>query len=126
MDPFIEPTDQLIRTTLLLSLQRALVGTVRPSLRAVTCGWSGTEVIIRYIFDGPIDPEEHEDMLVVGTEVIADFRSPWTIDDQVIRVDYPASLADHFLDRWAYMRKEAPLKNGEGELAAASNPPISE
>lgn len=107
-DPFIEPTDRFIMTELRLSLQRALVGAVPPSLRAVTCGWAGTEVQIRYIFDGPINPDEHEDMLCVGTEVIADFPSPWTIDEQAVRVDHPESLAPHLLRAWAYMRKEAP------------------
>lgn len=121
-DPFVEPTDRFIRTTLLLSPRRALVGAVPPSLRGVTCGWSGTEVKIRYIFDGSIDPDEEDDILVVGAEVIADFPSPWTIDDQALRVDCPEGLAAYLLDRWAYMREEAPPDDAHGRPPATNGP----
>ncbi len=100
-----EPVNQAL---LLRSLQRALVGAVPASLRAVTCDWTDTTFLLRFIFDGPIDPDNYEDMQVVGTEVIADFPPEVAFDEQIIRVDYPASLAAHFLRAWAYMRNEGP------------------
>jgi hypothetical protein len=45
-------------------------------------------------------------MRIVGAEVVADFLSPVTIDEQIIRVDSPASLNEHALETWAYIRKE--------------------
>ena len=96
------------QTLLLRSLQRALIGAVPASLRAVTCDWTDTTFLLRFIFDGPIDPDDYEDMQVVGTEVIADFPPEVAFDEQIIRVDYPASLAPHFLQVCAYMRKEGP------------------
>ena len=103
-----ERMDQLLRTELLLSLQRALVGVVPSSLRAVTCDWAEAKITIRYIFDGAIRSDDAIDMLAVGEDVISDFRDTMELDDQIIRVDHPAALAPHFLRAWAYMRKEAP------------------
>ena len=88
-----ERLDELLRTELLLSLQRALVGAVPASLRAVTCDWGETKVTLRYIFDGPVDPYD--------------------------AVDHPAGLAPHFLRAWAYMRKEGPTGDVRLLLAGA-------
>jgi hypothetical protein len=95
------------RSDVLLSVQRALLGAVPSSLRGVACGWNDKQITLRFIFDGPIDPDEEQDMNVVGTEVIADFHAPATIDEQVIRVDSPNSLSGYALQAWAYIRKEA-------------------
>ncbi len=42
----------------------------------------------------------------MGSEVIADFSAPATIDEQIVRADYPSSLNEHALQAWAYIRKE--------------------
>ncbi len=85
------------RSSVLLSVQRALLGAVPSGLRGVACGWNETQITLRFIFDGPIDPDREQDMNVVGTEVIADFDAPATIDEQVIRVDSPKSLSGYAL-----------------------------
>jgi hypothetical protein len=102
----VDPHDD-IRSSLLLSVQRALLGAVPPSLRAVTCDWVGTEIRLRFVFDGPIDPDDHEGAQIAGTEVIADFSSPWTIDEEIVRLDYPADLNEEALPHWVYLRKES-------------------
>jgi hypothetical protein len=94
------------RTALLLSLQRALLGAVPHSLRAVTCNWEGTKIKLRFVFDGEIDEEDYETAGIVGTEVIADFPAPWTICEDIVRVDYPGTLCPRPLALWAYRRKE--------------------
>jgi hypothetical protein len=91
---------------LLLSVQRALLGVIPPSLRAVTAEASGTEVRLRFVFDGPIDEDDLDSAHIAGTEVVADFPSPWTIDDQLVRLDYPADVREAALQHWAYLRKE--------------------
>ena len=108
-----ERMDQLLRSELLLSLQRALVGVVPTALRAVTCDWAEAKITIRYIFDGPIRSDDAIDMLAVGEDVVSDFRETMELDDQIVRVDHPEPLAPHFLRAWAYMRKEAPC-GGDG------------
>ncbi len=106
-----ERLDQILRAELLLSLQRALVGAVPASLRAVTCDWDETKITLRYIFDGPASPYDTDALLAVGAEVASDFRDTVALDEQIVRVDHPAGLAPHFLRAWAYMRKEEPTED---------------
>jgi hypothetical protein len=100
------------RTAVLLSLQRALLGAVPSSLRGVACGWDDERITLRYIFDGPINKDDEQDMYVVGTEVVADFNGLATIDEQILRVDRPQSLDGHALKAWAYIRKEPNAQQG--------------
>jgi hypothetical protein len=118
-----ERLDQLLRADLLLSLQRALVGAVPASLRAVTCDWDETKITLRYIFDGPANPYEVDALLAVGAEVASDFRDTVALDEQIVRVDHPAGLAPHFLRAWAYMRKEEPTEDMRLLLAGAGGDP---
>ena len=118
-----ERLDQILRAELLLSLQRALVGAVPASLRAVTCDWDETKITLRYIFDGPASPYDADALLAVGAEVASDFRDTVALDEQIVRVDHPAGLAPHFLRAWAYMRKEGPTEDMRLLLAGAGGDP---
>ena len=95
------------RPAVLLSVQRALLGNVPASLRAVACGWTERAITLRSIFDGRVSAELADAMRAVGSEVIADFPAPTTIDEQILRIDWPAGLEDRALQAWAYRRKEA-------------------
>ena len=113
-----ERVDQLLRAEVLLSLQRALVGAVPASLRAVTCDWSETTVTLRYVFDGPVDPFDADRMMAVGGEVAADLGCALALDEQIVRADHPAGLGRHFLRAWAYMRHEGPTEDLPLELGS--------
>jgi hypothetical protein len=76
-----------------LSVQSALLGAVPAALREVSCGWEGTEIKLRFVFDGKIDPDDIESARIVGTEVVADFSAPWTVSEEIIRIDYPNDLS---------------------------------
>jgi hypothetical protein len=95
-----------MRESLLLEIQRALLGVVPASLRAVTCGWSDKQIILRFIFDGAFDEEDKESMQFVGTEVIAGFPEYDKVTEEIIRVDYPNDLRSYSLQAYAYLRKE--------------------
>ncbi|WP_256750500.1 hypothetical protein [Mesorhizobium sp. Mes31] len=95
-----------IRATLLLSLQRALLNAVPLNLRAVSCDWEGTDIKLRFVFDGEVSDANFDEVQIVGAEVIADFPAPWTISEDVVRLDYPADTRPGSLAHWAYMRKE--------------------
>jgi hypothetical protein len=90
----------------LLSVQRALLGAVPRSLRAVTCALHPDRIVLKFIFHGPISDTDKEDMQVVGTEVVADFHAPMKIEEQIVRIDYPGDMRPHGLQAWAYWRKE--------------------
>lgn len=93
-----------VRAELLLSVQRALLGAVSPSLRGVTVGWQDNLIRLRFYFDGPISDEEYSAVQVVSTEVIADFQSPWEINEEILRLDPPTPL--ECLEAWAFLRRE--------------------
>lgn len=118
-----ERLDQLLRADLLLSLQGALLGVVPASLRAVTCDWAETRITLRYIFDGPVHPDDADGMMAVGAEVAADFRGTVALDEQIVRADHPAGLERHFLRAWAYMRKEEPTGDTHRRLAGTDDSP---
>lgn len=99
-------TDADIRLNILLLAQRGLLFAVPPNLRAITCGWSGTTVNVRIVFDGPISNDDEESARMVGTEVVAGFPSPWTVTEEFVRLDYPADLRSDALPLWVYARKE--------------------
>jgi hypothetical protein len=101
--------ETIVRQKLLLSVQRALLGAVPAALRQVSCGWSGQEIKLRFVFDGEINPDDYESCQMVGSEVIADFNAPWTINEGILRLDYPADFRERREDvtmTLAYLRKE--------------------
>jgi hypothetical protein len=81
-----DPDGWPLRGSLLLSVQRALLGEVSPSLRGVTVGWRDHLILLRFYFDGAVTEEDREAMSVVGAEVIADFTEPWDIHEEVIHL----------------------------------------
>jgi hypothetical protein len=94
------------RATLLLSVQRALLGVVPASLRAVFCERDGTRILLRFVFDGDVGPEQRDDMQIVGSEVVSDFPDVTRIEEDIVRVDAPAGLGPYALAACAYWRKE--------------------
>ncbi len=100
-------SDVEIRTKLLLSVQRALLGAVSPSLREVSCGWQDHKISLRFVFDGKILETDREAAHIVGSEVIADFPDDWDIDEDIVRLDAPAKLVlPHDKSVLAYRRRE--------------------
>ena len=96
-----------------------MLDAVSAALRSVTCRWEGTEIKLRFLFDGQISEADEESARIAGTEVVADFPSPWTLVEEIERCDYPADMQSRALPLWAYARKETP---SEGEpLRSFSN-----
>lgn len=64
-----------------LSVQSALLGSITPNLYAVTAGLSETTVIFRAFYYVKPSEDEIEAMQLATTYIIADFPSPYTIDE---------------------------------------------
>lgn len=82
------------RTLVLLSLQRAMLGEVFPSLRAITVEWSDRAVKFFAYIDGSLADEDAESLSCISAEVAADFWEGVDIDYEVVRLDLPSSIAD--------------------------------
>lgn len=87
-----------------LSAQRALLGVVPPTLRAVVLSVTDGNVAVRCYFDGSIQPEDQESMSFAETEMMADCGSGETVSTQCLRMDAPTPISDDGV--WVYSRRE--------------------
>ena len=91
----------------LLSIQSALLGVVTPELRSVMAGFCKEKKVlsINFYYDGEVS----KDLIDLWESVIAkvglDLETGYSLDGKVERVDFPKKI--HFLERYAYLRKEA-------------------
>jgi hypothetical protein len=92
------------RVLLLLSVQRALVGAVSPSLYGVCVAFEAKTVLLTLYIAETASEEEVEDLRVVGTEVIADFSESFVVDDRFVPVadlDEPLPTVGD----WVYLQR---------------------
>lgn len=92
------------RTSVLLSVQRALLDRVVPALRAVVVSWSSKEVHARCFFNGEIASDIRDEISCAETEVLADFVPEVTVRFECIRVDAPCAIDAE--GEWVYARRE--------------------
>jgi hypothetical protein len=100
-------TAGVTRLDVLFSVQRALLGEVRPNLRAVTANYDDCHVLVTLYFDGPISDGDRETTSEIETEVIAYFPSTIEVRANWIRADAPGRIDDAGL--WIFARKEPEL-----------------
>jgi hypothetical protein len=93
-------------TELRMSAQRALLGAVPSSLRAVSLEWRGDTIHFRAVFATDATEDDVELVSIAATEVIADFVAPATIHEEWIHLDPPAK-PEH-LKYLVFLRAEKP------------------
>ncbi len=101
----MEGKDHSLRTRILLSAQRALLGEVPPSLRMVALDWDEKRIHLQCYFDGPVSEEDRESMESVTTEMIADFFPGLNVELRIIRLDAPSRM-EQPARAVAYLRRE--------------------
>src|SRR3954470_2933392 len=101
------------RISVLLSVQRALLGEVGSQLRGVRVSYGEANIRIEAYFDGSITEDDRESMSCVETEVIADFPDSVDVRCEVVRLDAPARLPQ--VESWVYHRKESVPPSDEPE-----------
>jgi hypothetical protein len=115
---------------LLLSLQRALLGTITPNLRAVTVDFVeiNSYLNICFFYHGEVSEEVAEDINCALTEI--DLDPPIIFnrnEDFIIRLDYPQKIPVQ--GRIVYLRNEYPpllFKQKKSiEMANQSLPPMA-
>jgi hypothetical protein len=96
-----------MRSKLLLSLQRGLLGAVHPQLReaSIEADEQAKIIRLRFEYDGEPEFETQESCSCVATECIADFPSPWQLEEQHMAVPHPSALQP--LKLIAFLRYEA-------------------
>ncbi|MEQ1506590.1 MAG: hypothetical protein ABMB14_30460 [Myxococcota bacterium] len=97
-------TAEITRVRVLVSLQRALLGEVFPSLRALTVEWGPGRVKFWAYVDGEPFPEDTESLSCVSAEVAGDFDADVAVEYEIVRRDAPAPIGDTRV--FAYRRRE--------------------
>ncbi|WP_308993699.1 hypothetical protein QLS71_007985 [Mariniflexile litorale] len=94
-----------IRTRLLISMQRALLGMIYPSIRAIAVGFNKTEKlkVICYLDREPIE-YDYENINDITGEVCSDIEFVKVEEVCVFNLK-PFSKLDN-LDSWVYIRQE--------------------
>jgi hypothetical protein len=108
--------DTSFRPRIMLSVQRALLGSITCNLRGVAAEWNDKEIRIICYFHGPLSEDDREEMSCVHTEVVADFVDIAQVHCDLERLDMPAklfgpekaiSLEKPIGNRaWVFLRKE--------------------
>jgi hypothetical protein len=90
----------------MLAIQNALLGVVTPQLRAVIVDYMSDtpHLFIRFYYDGEVTRDLIELWECAITEASADLGPDTTLDDGIVRLDYPQKIP--FQGRYAYLRKE--------------------
>jgi len=95
---------------LCLSAQRALLGAVPPSLRAVSLEFRGTVLHFRAVFSQDPTDEEREMLSVACTEVVADFTADELTNLEEEFLTVPPSRNPEHLSELVFLRAASPEK----------------
>jgi len=97
--------DTELATTLRLSAQRALLGCVPPTLRAVSVAASEQCIHFRCYFAGPASDDDKELLSGAAAAIVADFSDPWTISEEYLELSIPEPMCH--LEHLVYLRHES-------------------
>lgn len=98
--------DPQLRVTVLLSLQRALLGMVTPDLRAVEVEVKGRRVYGRFMYDGAVTDEHRELVDEIETLLIADLEDDVSAQLEALSAPSPEPVAIVRGTTYCYLRRE--------------------
>lgn len=96
----------VVRTSVLLSLQRALLGMVTPDLRSVEVALDGDRVHGLFTYDGEVTDDHREIVGEVEGMVIGDVDDDVEVRFEIERVTPPAPLRIAQGATYCYLRRE--------------------
>ncbi|WP_308797701.1 hypothetical protein [Agromyces silvae] len=95
------------RVRVLLSVQRAMWDLVTPNLRAVAVAAQEPNIRLRFMFENDPSEDDHENVSLAETYVIADFEDSVSVDATCVWLPVPVSRDLDIGEEWVYMRKES-------------------
>lgn len=94
-----------IRRTVLLSVQRALLGMIYPEIRAIAVGFEETKKLtLIYYLDREPNKDDFDNLSDVTGEVLADIDFSEVIEKCIYTTESISKL--NSLESWVYIRKE--------------------
>jgi hypothetical protein len=94
-----------LRVRVLLTMQLALLGLIKPNVRAIACSWNTKHIFIHAIFDGEISDADRELMDELEAEVISHFPDV-AVFVECVRLDMPERLMISSNEVCVYRRSE--------------------
>jgi hypothetical protein len=73
-----------LRVRILLSLQRALLGEVFPSLRSLWAEWTERGVLLRWHVEGSLSGEDQDSVTAVEADVLADCDPIFSVESEIV------------------------------------------
>ena len=99
----------MTRSDFMLSAQKALLGVITPNVRSVSGALDDQSITIRYIIDGEIDEDIHDELSCASVLVIADIGPAdyhLRFEEEFLRLDAPATLQGEKLPLQFFERHE--------------------
>jgi len=87
------------RSSILLSVQRAMIGTVTPNMQAITISYKNMPIILRVYFKTKPTQNEYELIKEITSEIVADFEEITDIKEEIFVNQKPECLED-----WVYLQ----------------------
>jgi hypothetical protein len=75
---------ELSRADVLLSVQRALLGTISVQILAVCVDWVGKNIEMTVFAEGSLPDNQREAVEIAGTEIGADFTLPVSVEVTIV------------------------------------------
>lgn len=93
------------RYLVLTSVQRALLRMISTNMRAITVGYSESEITLRVFFESEPSELEGEMVSEIASEICADFEDIIEINEEMIVSNEKINSLE-ILDDWVFMRQE--------------------
>jgi hypothetical protein len=94
-----------LRTNVILSTNRALLGSITPNLRGVTVDYNPNRLILRAYFDNGASTDDKELLDIALTEIEADmYHDIRKFEYEPVDLSYPIKM--DVLKDWIYLRYE--------------------
>ena len=84
--------DNSLRKSIVSSVNRALLGSITPNLRAVAADWDDQRILLVFYFHGTPSADDKETMSVVHTEVLTDFLDIRPVEVSIERLHMPSKI----------------------------------
>lgn len=98
------------RASIIVDINRALLGTITPEVRQVSVAWDTLSYLIVYVFvDGDCVERVEDEMGVMAAQFMASYEDAEFSDVEVVRCDAPSSIKffkAHKHNLTVYKRKE--------------------
>jgi hypothetical protein len=92
------------RQRVLLSVQRALVGTVGPSLLGASVEWTARAIGLTWYVANTLSDDEREDLIAAGGMVAGDFSAEVELSEEFVEIE--GTTRPTPAGAWVFLRRE--------------------